>query len=136
MALPGVGPKRWPAGTVVTVTGLKNAAQHNGKRGTVRTFSEEKGRYVVRLDDGEAIRLKPDNALLEEMPPEESLLGGGGEDSSSSSLLGGDGDGEGRGPLGGLAMPGAKEAAAAAARPTGGSGILIEVVKRYLKHVS
>ena len=92
VVLPGSAPKRWPtgvlsslfevcevyfppkngllrAGTIVTITGLKSAAQHNGKRGVVRSFAEDKGRYVVRLEEsGEAIRVKPDNALLEEMP--------------------------------------------------------------------
>ena len=121
VALPGVGPKRWPAGTVVIVTGLKNAAHHNGKRGTVRSFIEEKGRYLVRLDEGEAIRLKPDNALLEEMPAEtDTALDEGGAD-----------EGE-QGPLGNLAIPGSQEPAV----PTGSSGVLIEEVKRYLKHVS
>jgi hypothetical protein len=60
--------KHWPKGSTITVTGLKSAAQHNGKRGEVRSFDEGKGRYVVWLADGEAIRLKPDNALLEELP--------------------------------------------------------------------
>ena len=122
VALPGVGPKRWPAGTVVTVTGLKNAAQHNGKRGTVRSFNEEKGRYLVRLDDGEAIRLKPDNALLEEMPAEAA---------ATATAEGDAGEGE-EGRLGSLTIPGSKEPAV----PTGSSGVLIEEVKRYLKHVS
>jgi hypothetical protein len=117
-----VGPKRWPAGAVVTVTGLKNAAQHNGKRGTVRSFNEEKGRYLVRLDDGEAIRLKPDNALLEEMPAEAA---------ATATAEGDAGEGE-EGRLGSLTIPGSKEPAV----PTGSSGVLIEEVKRYLKHVS
>jgi len=65
--LPGA-PQRWAAGTTVTITGLKNAAQHNGKRGVVRSFNEDKGRYLVRLADGEQIRVKPDNALLEDLP--------------------------------------------------------------------
>lgn len=121
VALPGVGPKRWPAGTVVTVTGLKNAAQHNGKRGTVRSFIEEKGRYLVRLDDGEAVRLKPDNALLEEMPAESG---------DTATAAGEAGDGE-EGGLSSLTIPGSKEPAV----PTGSSGVLIEEVKRYLKHV-
>ena len=113
--LPGSAPKRWPTGTTVTITGLKSAAQHNGKRGVVRSFAEDKGRYVVRLSESEElIRVKPDNALLEEMPAER--LGGEEE------------DGEGGGPLGGLAMPDVK---APVAR---GGGMLIEEVKRYLKH--
>lgn len=121
VALPGVGPKRWPAGTVVTVTGLKNAAQHNGKRGTVRSFIEEKGRYLVRLDDGEAIRLKPDNALLEEMPARADATATAAGEAGEDAEIG----------LGSLTIPGSNEPAV----PKGSSGVLIEEVKRYLKHV-
>eukprot|EP01052_Picozoa_sp_SAG31_P005053 SAG31_NODE_217_length_19988_cov_53.300820_2_plen_372_part_00 len=70
---------RWPPGSTIVVTGLVNAAQHNGKRGVVKRFDKAKGRYVVELldatatSDGESshgtmIRLKSENALLEARP--------------------------------------------------------------------
>merc|ERR1719502_2297524 len=53
-----------PGGTAVTVRGLVGAAQHNGKRGKVAQFDDDAGRYVVQLEDGEALRIKPENVML------------------------------------------------------------------------
>jgi hypothetical protein len=66
LLLPG-GSKRWPKGSTITITGLVGAAGHNGKRATIHGFAEEKGRYVVELAGGAKIRLKPENALLEQL---------------------------------------------------------------------
>lgn len=50
-------------GTTVTLCGLKGAPQHNGKTGRVEAHDEASGRYVVKLSDGEAIRIKAGNLV-------------------------------------------------------------------------
>ena len=45
-------PERLAAGQRVRVGGLAKAPQHNGRCGTVVSYSEEKGRHVVHLDVG------------------------------------------------------------------------------------
>lgn len=52
-----------PEGTRVLVRGLTGAAQHNGKTGTVAGFEPQAHRYVVTLEDGEALRIKGENLL-------------------------------------------------------------------------
>jgi hypothetical protein len=46
-------------GTEIEVTGLKKAARHNGKRGSIRSFNAASGRYIVALDTGETLALQP-----------------------------------------------------------------------------
>lgn len=41
-----------PIGTVVTVSGLASATQHNGKQGTVLEWNDSTQRFVVELDEG------------------------------------------------------------------------------------
>ena len=52
-----------PAETAVAVRGLRQAAQHNGKRGVVRDYDDAAQRYTVQLDDGEVLAIKFDNVL-------------------------------------------------------------------------
>ena len=47
-------------GTTVTVDGLVNAAEHNGKQAVVQS-KKANGRYIVKLSSGEAVALKPGN---------------------------------------------------------------------------
>ena len=56
-------PELIPSGTTVTIRGLQGAAQHNAKRGKVVEHDAGSGRYVVQLDDGEQLRIKPENLL-------------------------------------------------------------------------
>jgi len=51
------------AGTKVSVYGLKGAAQHNGKAGTVETYDHSSERYVIRLEDGDQVKIKFDNLV-------------------------------------------------------------------------
>eukprot|EP00667_Euglena_gracilis_P015875 EG_transcript_16560 len=50
-----------PPGTKVTISGLQNAAQHNGKLASVIEFDADAGRYQVQLNDGTHLALKPTN---------------------------------------------------------------------------
>ena len=59
-----VGLEKLPLGTVVTITGLVNAAQHNNKRGTVTDYSAERGRFLVELDEGGSLALKESNLVV------------------------------------------------------------------------
>ena len=52
---------RLPAGTPMTVIGLRGAPEHNGKRGKVTSFDEESGRYEILLASGETLRIRPPN---------------------------------------------------------------------------
>jgi len=52
-----------PPRTRVVVQGLKSNTTHNNDSGTVTSFDTGRGRYVVQLDDGETLALKPDNIL-------------------------------------------------------------------------
>jgi len=52
-----------PNESSVFVRGLQGAAQHNGKRGKTLQFEAESGRHVVELEDGETLRIKPENLL-------------------------------------------------------------------------
>ena len=47
-----------PVGTVVTVSGLTSATQHNGKKGAIVSWNEEKGRFLVEMDQGGTLALK------------------------------------------------------------------------------
>merc|ERR1711861_78044 len=50
-----------PPETQVVVYGLLSAPQHNGRQGMITSFVRDKGRYVVSLQSGESVSLKPDN---------------------------------------------------------------------------
>jgi hypothetical protein len=56
-------PDRLPANTRVVVQGLLKAPEQNDEDGTVESFDEQRGRYIVRLSDGSSIALKPGNVL-------------------------------------------------------------------------
>ena len=56
---------RLPAGTPMTVIGLRGAPEHNGKRGKVLSFDEESGRYEIMLTSGETLRIRPPNVQPE-----------------------------------------------------------------------
>eukprot|EP01043_Picozoa_sp_COSAG02_P014460 COSAG02_NODE_596_length_19794_cov_14.707591_16_plen_1106_part_00 len=62
-------------GTDVLVVGLLNAAQHNGKKGVIRSYDAAKVRYVVEVTTGEQLSLRPANVQLPEVKkdPFESL---------------------------------------------------------------
>ena len=67
------GPTTLQPGSRVVISGLVGAAQHNGKKGTVSRFVQEKGRYAVELAGGarKLLLLKPANIKVEEVvrPP-------------------------------------------------------------------
>ena len=67
-----------PIGALVQVDGLVNAAQHNGKLGVVRGYDEEKGRYVVQLQGGASMKIKPENLQPASAAQAQSMGGGGG----------------------------------------------------------
>eukprot|EP01051_Picozoa_sp_SAG22_P003786 SAG22_NODE_188_length_15821_cov_38.313319_22_plen_230_part_00 len=50
---------RLPPGTAVLIQGLSAAAEHNGKAGTVAGFDPASGRYIVKLESGRLLRLRP-----------------------------------------------------------------------------
>jgi hypothetical protein len=51
-----------PIGTSVVIRGLVNAADHNGKTGSVKSFDEVHRRYqVVLQEDGSLVAVKPQN---------------------------------------------------------------------------
>lgn len=53
-----------PAGTVVSLKGLVNAADRNGDRGMVQQFNPSTSRYIVQLEDSnETMSVKPSNLL-------------------------------------------------------------------------
>merc|ERR1711964_302417 len=55
------------AGQTVTIEGLKNYPQHNGKKATTLKYIPEKGRWNVKLDGGKVIRVRPENLQLFDM---------------------------------------------------------------------
>ncbi len=52
---------RLPSGTLISVKGLINAKEKNGDTGVIQYWDEIKGRYIIQLDDGEALALKCEN---------------------------------------------------------------------------
>ena len=48
-------------GLTVKVVGLKNAPEHNGKRGKLVSFDAERGRWEVRMRSGKAMKIKSEN---------------------------------------------------------------------------
>jgi DnaJ family protein B protein 4 len=53
-----------PAGTIVSLKGLVNAALHNGDRGVIKQYISSSKRYVVELEDeDETLSVKPENLL-------------------------------------------------------------------------
>jgi len=55
---------RLPAGTPMTVIGLRGAPEHNGKHGKVMSFDEESGRYEILLASGESLRIRLPNCEI------------------------------------------------------------------------
>lgn len=53
-----------PNDTLVRVTDLKSAPQHNNKWGRITAFDEGSGRYDVSLPDGQILRVKQTNIRL------------------------------------------------------------------------
>lgn len=51
----------YQVGALVQVNGLVNATQHNGKIGVVRGYDEETARYIVQLQGGASMKIKPEN---------------------------------------------------------------------------
>ena len=47
-----------PDGKLVRVRGLTQSTEHNGKDGIVEDYNRSRDRYVVRLEDGDAVSLK------------------------------------------------------------------------------
>lgn len=64
-------------GTKVRIHGLLNAAQHNGKVGSVTATKAPEGRLGVKLDDGKVLAIKPENldriTKAEEEPSQRTL---------------------------------------------------------------
>merc|ERR1719498_43063 len=54
-------PDAMPQGTNVVIHGLRNAPEKNGDFAIVMDFDDSKQRYVVQLDDGATLSLKPQN---------------------------------------------------------------------------
>lgn len=57
-------PDRIPENQKVQIRGLRREPQHNGQNGVVEEYDEDRGRYKVRLQDGQELLLKPDNLSL------------------------------------------------------------------------
>jgi hypothetical protein len=70
-------------GTTVRIHGLKGAAQHNGKIGTIVSFNKKTGRYGVKTADqgvdAKPLGLKPAN-ITKVTPAASNSGGGGGKD--------------------------------------------------------
>ena len=60
-------------GTAVVIRGLQSAAQHNHKKGKVSKYDPSKGRYTIKLDDGESLSIKREN--LQQLVPNCRLEG-------------------------------------------------------------
>lgn len=58
--------KLFKLGDSVTLQGLKIASM-NGKRGKVRTFVADEGRWEVDIDDDWSVKVRPENLLLEDV---------------------------------------------------------------------
>ena len=56
----------FPAGTRVLIDGLSGRTEYNGKRAVVLAFREDRGRFSVKLDDGEEILLEPQRLVREQ----------------------------------------------------------------------
>ena len=57
-------PATTAAGTIVFIRGLKARPELNGRRATIDSFSEESGRFSVRLDAGDVLSLKPESIQI------------------------------------------------------------------------
>lgn len=66
-------------GCVARLTGLKAVAHLNGQLGKLERFDEASGRWEVRLSDGEAKAIKPEN-LVAESPEQEEAKSAAAED--------------------------------------------------------
>jgi len=53
----------WPSGTPVMVRSLEKAADHNGRLGKIVDFDASRSRYIVFLDDGNTLSLRPENIV-------------------------------------------------------------------------
>lgn len=56
-----VEPDEIAPGSRVVIHGLVKQQQHNEELGTVQGFDRSAGRYVIELEDGEQLKLKPEN---------------------------------------------------------------------------
>lgn len=56
---------RIPNETVAKIAGLNGAQQWNGKWGTIMSFDEEAGRYVIKISEKQQLRVKPPNLRFE-----------------------------------------------------------------------
>ena len=56
-----VGLELMPEGTVVTVYGLVNAQQYNGKQGTIKGFDSERSRFLVDIAESDPLALQAKN---------------------------------------------------------------------------
>ena len=75
--------KRWAVGARVEIAGLQRAAQHNGKCAVIRSFDAARGRFAVRLEDGQKLSVKPAN--LRERHEDAAGTGAGDRSTWSSS---------------------------------------------------
>ena len=55
--------RSFATGAAIVVGGLVNLESANGKLGTVQSFDAKLGRYVVQLEGGKALKLKPENIM-------------------------------------------------------------------------
>jgi len=62
------GIKELVVGCTAEIQGLVGAAQHNGSTGECVTFDKEKGRWGVKLSNGEVLGVKPGNLVYVKGP--------------------------------------------------------------------
>ena len=56
-----------PVNTRIVIQGLQSAPEYNDKEGTIESFDEHRGRYIVLLGDGSTIALKPGSVRLSQV---------------------------------------------------------------------
>jgi len=75
-------------GVTVVISGLKGAAELNGKEGKCKDWNEEKGRWNVQLPGGELKALKPENLRPSATQPQEKSKDASGG-TTSQVMIGG-----------------------------------------------
>ena len=53
-----------PPGTLVTITGVQQKPELNGKSATIESWDSAAGRYVLRRAASDRLKLKPSNVTL------------------------------------------------------------------------
>jgi hypothetical protein len=86
-------PGGFEVGNAVILHGLQGAKQHNGKKGTIVSFVEDKGRFQVRLMEGKrnlllkAVNLKLDPEREGDIPASTATRPGGGSEAKITPAM-------------------------------------------------